>query len=115
MSLSYRPKMSVVQITTKAEHDAAAEQAYAGTPTLLYVSNNSTPACRKFDPKFQEAARQHPNIKFYQMELNPETQPLLKFGPQCMPVVSVIKGNWARMLLGVGLEELEECIRKDLE
>lgn len=49
-------------------------------------------------------------VQWYQMELTPETTPMIKFGPQNTPIVILMRGRYCETLLGV--RSVEEVKRK---
>lgn len=55
-------------------------------------------------------------MKWYEMPMIAETTPMIKFGVQNCPVVILMRGTWARTLLGVrGVEEVERGVREMVE
>lgn len=106
--------MAITHLSDVRAHDAAIERAHSGTPTVLYVSFSPTPACKMFTPQYEKLAADGANegVVFYQMEYEKETSPMMKFGPQHMPIVIVIVGYTAKTLLSPRIGQVVEAMKE---
>lgn len=77
----------VIQILDKPGHDQVVAQS-KGIPTVIYVSNSVLPACKAFQPKYEELARKWSSkgIKFAQLEFTSATSMMFKFAPNQLPI-----------------------------
>lgn len=110
----FRRKMAsrVFQIADRASHDELMEQAHgSGRPTVLYVSNSSLPGCKVFTPRFEALARERFDVSFFQVEYSRNTHDLFKFSPNQLPVLVLVKGHWARTIMGANYDELVEGVK----
>ena len=101
------------QIEDPASHDAAIAHAqHAGTTVVLYVTSGSNPICVQTTPKIQSLARneKYSDVRFFQMELTPETAPMIKFGIQNTPIFILYRQKWCQTLLGNDLRGLERLL-----
>jgi len=97
----------VVQIIDRTSHDKLINEAHIiGQPAVLYVSKSSLPGCKAFTPQYAALADEYPGVHFYQVEYSRETHDLFKFAPNELPVLILVKGNWARMIMGANHAEL---------
>jgi thioredoxin-like negative regulator of GroEL len=108
----------ITHILNPTEHDQAVAQADAGTPTIIYVCNSVTPACKAFTPKFHHLASIHnaQGVEFCQMDYNHETSMLFKFAPNQLPVITLmVNGNWCRTVTGLSAAAKYEGLRSGIE
>ena len=114
----------ITQIPNKQVHDTMVAES-EGTPTVIYVSNSSLPACKAFTPKYEALADEHDrnvsseyadipaerSIRFCQLDFSNETSMMFKFSPNQLPVVVLIsEGCWCRTLMSPSVKELESGI-----
>ncbi|EGP87685.1 uncharacterized protein MYCGRDRAFT_93083 [Zymoseptoria tritici IPO323] len=102
----------IVQITNRAEHDQVVDTSKQ-TPTVIYVSNSSHPACREHNPKYEELVKrkQDTGVRFAQMEFNTDTSMLFKFAPNQLPVtVLMVRDAWCKTFMGPDMRGLEEAL-----
>lgn len=101
------------QITDPAAHDAAIAHAQeSGVTVVLYVTSGSNPICVQTTPKIQALAAndKYSRVRFFQMELTPETAPMIKFGIQNTPIFILYRQAWCQTILGADLRGLEELL-----
>ena len=97
------------QITDHVSHDAAIALAQEpGTVVVIYVSSGSNPICAQTTPKIESLAsdEKYRNVKFFQMELTPETAPMIKFGIQNTPIFILYRQRWCQTILGADMRAL---------
>ena len=114
---------SITKIPNREVHDTVVAESVA-TPTIIYVSNSSLPACKAFTPKYEvladkyerEANRKEPTIRFCQLEFTNETSMMFKFAPNQLPVtVLMCNDNWCKTILGANMAGLERAIEELLQ
>ncbi|KPI45301.1 uncharacterized protein AB675_2447 [Cyphellophora attinorum] len=107
------------QITSPKTHAAALAHSSGLSPTgpivLIYVTSSANPICRRTTPKIQLLAANSKyadgeRVKFYQMELTPETAPMIKFGIQNTPIFIAYRGKWCQTVLGPDLVGVERML-----
>lgn len=104
------------QILTRDQHDTiVSRDSQLQNTSLVIIVTSSTPASKSLFPRLVELSR-HPDfesVKWYEMPMIAETTPMIKFGVQNCPVVVLMRGEWARTLLGIrGVEEVERGVRE---
>ena len=106
----------VTQILDRPRHDKLIAEAHdPGQPTVLYVSNSSLPGCKVFTPKYEALAGRFPEVNFLQVDYCRETSDLFKFAPNQLPVLVLVKGWWAKTIMGANYKELEDGVKAMLE
>jgi hypothetical protein len=101
------------QIKDPNSHDAAISHAQdAGTVVVLYVTSGSNPICVQTTPKIEKLAgnEKYRNVRFFQMEITPETAPMIKFGIQNTPIFILYRQRWCETILGNDLRRLERLL-----
>jgi thioredoxin-like negative regulator of GroEL len=112
--------MSTANITTIAsreEHDAVVA-ASETTPTVIYLCNDVTPACKAFTPKYEALAKNYAQsgITFALMEFNSCTSMMFKFAPNQLPVIPLMYGGrWCRTVTTANMQDLEPLIHELLK
>jgi thioredoxin-like negative regulator of GroEL len=104
---------SLEQVKDPASHDAAIAHAQnSGTVVVLYVTSWSNPICTSTTPKIESLAKneKYGNVRFFQMELTPETAPMIKFGIQNTPIFILYRQRWCQTILGNDLRTLERLL-----
>jgi hypothetical protein len=105
------------QIISPETHTAAL--AHSSSPTgpivLIYVTSSANPICRRTTPKIQSLAinpkyADDERVKVYEMELTPETAPMIKFGIQNTPIFIAYRGKWCQTVLGADLVGVERML-----
>lgn len=118
MSTSSSDTPPLPQILTRPQHDSivSRENQLKNEPLVMVVTS-STPASKSLFPRIAELSKHadfaDANIQWYEMPMIAETTPMIKFGVQNCPVVVLMKGTWARTLLGIrNVEEVEKGVRE---
>ena len=62
----------LVYINSPTEHDDIITKADSGTPTVIYLRNDITPACKAFTPKYEAIVEKYAQsgIRFCIMEFS---------------------------------------------
>jgi hypothetical protein len=111
------PPPPLPQITSPQTHTHALS--HSSSPTgpivLIYVTSSANPICRRTTPQIQYLAAtpkyaDNERVKFYQMELTPETAPMIKFGIQNTPIFIAYRGKWCQTVLGPDLVGVERML-----
>ena len=100
---------SIQPITDPASRDAAIAHAQEpGVLVVIYVTSGSNPICTKTTPKIESLAsdEKYRGVKFFQMELTPETAPMIKFGIQNTPIFILYRQRWCQTILGADMRAL---------
>jgi thioredoxin-like negative regulator of GroEL len=110
-------KTNITSITTREEHDAVVA-ASDTTPTVIYLCNDVTPACKAFTPKYEVLAAKYAytDITFAIMEFNNRTSMMFKFAPNQLPVIPLMYGGrWCRTVTAANMQDLEPLIEELLK
>lgn len=100
-------------ITDPASHDAAIAHAQEpGVVVVIYVTSGSNPVCTQTTPKIESLAsdEKYMEVKFFQMELTPETAPMIKFGIQNTPIFILYQQKWCQTILGADMRALTKLL-----
>lgn len=103
----------VEPITDPASHDAAIAHAQEpGVVVVIYVTSGSNPICAQTTPKIKSLAsdEKYRDVKFFQMELTPETAPMIKFGIQNTPIFILYRQRWCQTILGADMRALTKLL-----
>ena len=110
------------QITSPATHDRALTLASHLLPNppvvLIYVTSASNPHCARITPKVEALAsddKYKHKVRFYQMELTPETAPMIKFGIQNTPIFIGYRARWCHTILGPDFRGLVRVLDEQVE
>jgi hypothetical protein len=105
------------RITNPATHDAAiAKASEPGTIVLIYVTSSSNPICVSTTPKVEALAadEKYKSVRFFQMELTPDTAPMIKFGIQNTPIFIAYKQAWCQTVLGADMRSLHRMLDQQI-
>ena len=129
----------ITYITSPEEHDEVVAKADSGTPTVIYLRNDVTPACKAFTRKYEALVEKyaHTSIRFCIMEFNNATSMMFKFAPtqvgtllilsgralitivlilQQLPVIPLmVGGRWCRTVTAANMGDFEPLLEELLE
>lgn len=103
-------------ITDPTSHDVATSHAWNGTLVVLYVTSESNPICVRTTPKVESLAadEKYQAVRFFKMELTPQTAPMIKFGIQNTPIFILLRGKWCETILGADMRRVEQLLDRQL-
>ena len=100
-------------IKDPASHDAAIAHAQEpNTTVVIYVTSGANPICAQTTPKVKSLMQndKHQAVRLFQMELTPETAPMIKFGIQNTPIFILYRQRWCQTILGADMRALERLL-----
>lgn len=73
--------------------------------------------CVNITPKVEALAAndKYKQVRFFQMELTPETAPMIKFGIQNTPIFIGYRQRWCQTVLGPDMRGLERMLEGQLD
>ncbi|KAK4554880.1 hypothetical protein LTR86_008028 [Recurvomyces mirabilis] len=109
---------NLTYIHSPEEHDQVVAKADAGTPTVIFLRNDVTPACKAFTPKYEAIVEKyaHSGIQFCIMEFTNATSMMFKFAPNQLPVIPLmVGGQWCRTVTAANMKDFEPLLQELLE
>jgi thiol-disulfide isomerase/thioredoxin len=106
------------RINSRETHDAAISLAKdRGITVLIYVVSDANPVCRSTTPWLESLAQtpRYSRVRFFYMELTPETAPMIKFGIQNTPIFIFYRNNWCQTVLGADMKSVERLLAQSAE